>query len=196
MLATQVQYWANQEQKRHNLTMEEIGRFDSQTKRIESDTNKFKAATDRYAVETGRLNYEISSINALTSQTEAATRQAAQKTNEQRLVYDYAKLAQDYELGLLSNKVASKQAQASAVQAQAAMSQAGSRRDEVDANVNYTESKTVGQNISNTYGHVREITNAAQSITKSLDNLGITGNAIAKTAKSIGQGFGYLINNR
>lgn len=153
MLATQVSYWANVENARHNKAMERLERSkqalqsedilinkqNADTNRINARINARNAAVNEINAETNKANSAINSVNALTNQSNYQLNRELGYGNLQlnkELGYGNLQVSEgnlalnslvadrNYELGKASNLVASRQAAASESQAKAAQRQA------------------------------------------------------------------------
>lgn len=178
MLATQVSYWANVENARHNRAMEGLERSkqvlqsqDVETNRRNAETNRINARINARNASVNEQNAESNKTNAMVNSVNALTNQANYKLNKElgygnldlnkelgygNLAVSQGNLAlnnlisnRNYELGKASNRVAAQQAAASAAQAKAAQSQARSAAITANANAELTEARTAYQKLEN-----------------------------------------------
>lgn len=201
MLATQVSYWTNVENARHNKAMERLERSkqalqsedilinkqNADTNRINARINARNAAVNEINAETNKANSAINSVNALTNQSNYQLNKELGygnlqlnkelgygnlRVNEGNLGLNSLVADRNYELGKASNKVASRQAAASEAQARAAQSQAHSAQITANANAELTKARTAYQNLENDWYTTNNSAALATNVVKQIPVLG------------------------
>lgn len=161
MLATQTQYWANKEAKRHNLAMENLEKSSQTIKSYEAETNRLEA-------QIGKARMETEAVNALTAQKEADTRSAAQITNEQRLL-------QELEIARLNLGIAQQNADSTRQQAQSAAYLNYAKGDQSKTETVYipyqTGANIAGSIVSTVTKAAAPVKNAAKGIKSGINTL-------------------------
>lgn len=197
MLATQVSYWQNVEQKRHNLATErleqqsqslkeqdiEVNRQNATTNRMNARINARNASVNEINAETNKANSNINSVNALTNISQYELQRELGRSNlavnQGNLELQGVIADRNYELGLLTNQVQQRQAAASESQARASQAQAAAAQSQArsasalaTANVGLINSKTAYQNLENDWYTVNNAAALGTSVVKELPVVG------------------------
>lgn len=205
MLATQVSYWTNLENMRHNKAMERLERSkqvlqsediminqqNADTNRINARINARNAVVNEMNAETNKSNSAINSVNALTNQSNYLLNKELGYGNlevsRSNLALNSTIADRNYELGKATNVVATRQAAASEAQAKAAQSQATSARITANTNAALTEARTAYQKLENDWYTTNNTAALATNVVKQIPILSDVADKLKSKAKKKGK---------